>query len=262
MVLQPRKGHRCGSRRKACPANYSTGQRWASCPGRDGRVHGFVTPHCQRVLAMSPQPSVAEARSQVEALLGEVGRATPTEGELAAIAAVHRKGAVNLRHYLALRAHDVRRLQNSLAELGLSSLGRAEGHVQATLLAVHRALTRLQGESDGTNALVGPNFQEARPALGSNADALLGPAPEGRAVRVMVTADAGLAQNADSVRALVERGMSCLRINCAHDSAEVWTRIAGHLRRAEQQLGVSCRLLMDLGGPRFGPAHSSPGPPS
>lgn len=209
---------------------------------------------------MFSRPSVAEALSQVEALLGDIGRATPTEGELAALAPIHRKGAVNLRHYLALRAHDVRKLQNSLAELGLSSLGRAEGHVQATLLAVHRALTRLQGAPDGTNALVGPNFQEARAALGSQADALLGPAPEGRAVRIMVTADASLAEDADAVRGLVERGMSCLRINCAHDGADVWTRIAGHLRRAEQQLGVSCRLLMDLGGPKIRTGPLEPGP--
>jgi len=209
---------------------------------------------------MSPRPAVPEALSQVEALLSEVGRATPTEGELAALAAVHRKGAVNLRHYLALRVHDVRKLQNSLAELGLSSLGRAEGHVQATLLAVHRALTRLHGGSDGTHVLDGPDFQEAHVALGAQADALLGPAPEGRAVRIMVTADAGLAEDAASVRALVECGMSCLRINCAHDGSEVWTRIAGHLRSAERQLGVSCRLLMDLGGPKIRTGPLEPGP--
>jgi len=209
---------------------------------------------------MSSRPSIAEAVSEVEALLSEVGRATPTDGELAGLAAVHRKGAVNLRHYLALRAHDVRKLQNSLAELGLSSLGRAEGHVQATLLAVHRALTRLRGGSDGTHTLVGPDFQQARESLGSHADELLGPAPEGRAVRIMVTADASLADDSASVRALLERGMSCLRINCAHDGSEVWTRIAGHLRSAERQLGVSCRLLMDLAGPKLRTGPLEPGP--
>src|SRR5271165_679553 len=153
---------------------------------------------------MSSRRSVAEALSQVEELLEEVRRASPTESELASLAPVHRKGAVNLRHYLALRVHDVRHLQNTLAELGLSSLGRAEGHVQATLSAVRRALARLHGTVDPTRPLAGPDFHEARAALSAHADALLGPAPEGRAVRIMVTADASLADNPDTVRALVE----------------------------------------------------------
>ena len=209
---------------------------------------------------MSTRPSVAEALSQVDELLAEVTAATPTDDELASLAPVHRKGAANLRHYLALRVHDVRQLQNMLAELGLSSLGRAEGHVQATLLAVRRALARLHGVANPDRALLGPDFREARAALNENADKLLGPAPEGRAVRIMVTADASLADNPAAVRALVERGMSCLRVNCAHDGAEVWTRIAGHLRAAERQLGVSCRLLMDLGGPKIRTGPLEPGP--
>jgi hypothetical protein len=36
-----------------------------------------------------------------------------------------------LIHYLALRRHDIRRLQEQLAALGLSSLGRMESHVLA-----------------------------------------------------------------------------------------------------------------------------------
>ncbi len=207
----------------------------------------------------SPSP-VSEALTQVEALLAEVARATPTTGELASIAPVHRKGAINLRHYLALRVHDVRQLQNRLAELGLSSLGRAEGHVQSTLLAVHRALARLQGTSTPSQKLLGPDFREARTALTEHADALLGPAPEGRAVRIMVTADASLADSPEAVRALVERGMSCLRINCAHDGSDVWGRIATHLRAAGQALGVPCRLLMDLGGPKIRTGPLEPGP--
>ena len=39
----------------------------------------------------------------------------------------------NMRAYLALRAHDNRELQRALARLGLSSLGRSEAHVLATL---------------------------------------------------------------------------------------------------------------------------------
>lgn len=46
------------------------------------------------------------------------------------------QSARNLLHYLALRRRDLRPLQQRLAALGLSSLGRAESHVLATVDAV------------------------------------------------------------------------------------------------------------------------------
>ncbi len=210
---------------------------------------------------MSPS-SASATLSQLDSLLGEVERATPSSTELQALASPHRAGAVNLRHYLALRSHDLRRLQQTLAELGLSSLGRAEGHVEATLRAVRRALRGLDGQgAAAVETLRGPDFDEGRSALARNAEALLGPAPEGRAVRIMVTADASLAEDPSAVRALVNRGMGILRINCAHDGPEVWTRIAAHVRAAEKASGHPCRILMDLGGPKIRTGPLSPGPP-
>src|SRR5262245_24608005 len=222
----------------------------------------FTPPSPEGVSApgMSP-PLVADTLAQLESLLSGVERATPSEEEREPLAHSHRAGAVNLRHYLALRRHDLRNLQQALAELGLSSLGRAEGHVEATLRVVRRALRALGGLPPIDEQLRGPDFGEARRALLRNAEALLGAAPPGRAVRIMVTADAGLAHDPDAVRALLERGMSILRINCAHDGPEVWTRIAGHLRAAERATGRPCRILMDLGGPKIRTGPLQPGPP-
>jgi pyruvate kinase len=45
----------------------------------------------------------------------------------------HRDSAINLVHYLGLRRKDIRPLQQRLSELGLSSLGRTESHVLASL---------------------------------------------------------------------------------------------------------------------------------
>jgi pyruvate kinase len=206
------------------------------------------------------QPSAAPTLSQLESLLGDVERATPSAGELEAVAREHRAGAVNLRHYLALWRLDLRQLQQTLAELGLSSLGRAEGHVEATLRAVRRALRAIEGAPRLDEQLRGPDFGQASNALSRNAEALLGPAPPGRAVRIMVTAHSALAGDADAVRALVDRGMGILRINCAHDGPEVWTRIAGHLRAAERATGRACCILMDLGGPKIRTGPLQPGP--
>ena len=48
----------------------------------------------------------------------------------------HRASARNLIHYLALRGYDLRPLQARLARQGLSSLGRSEARVLATVDAV------------------------------------------------------------------------------------------------------------------------------
>src|SRR5262245_27674500 len=71
---------------------------------------------------------------------------------LDAVPAADRPSVRNLLHYLALRRHDVRHLQRELARGGLSSLGRAEAHVLATLDAV---LARL-GVVASTDASTGP----------------------------------------------------------------------------------------------------------
>ncbi len=207
------------------------------------------------------EPPIAETLSQLELLIRELELATPSAETLARIDPSHRPGAVNLRHYLALRSHDLRGLQHVLAELGLSSLGRAEGHVEATLRAVRRALRALRGQTSPEESPSGPDFASARAALARNAEALLGPAPAGRAVRIMVTAEAALAETPSAVRELLERGMGILRINCAHDRPEVWTRIASHVRAAEKSTGRPCRILMDLGGPKIRTGPLRPGPP-
>ncbi|HLH31775.1 MAG TPA: pyruvate kinase, partial [Terriglobia bacterium] len=50
------------------------------------------------------------------------------------------------------------------------------------------------------------------------------------------------------------------RINCAHDDRSMWERMVRHIRRAEKALGQTCRIEMDLGGPklRTGPIEAGP----
>ncbi|PKO59764.1 MAG: pyruvate kinase, partial [Betaproteobacteria bacterium HGW-Betaproteobacteria-17] len=62
------------------------------------------------------------------------------------------------------------------------------------------------------------------------------------------------------VHNLLQQGMDCMRINCAHDDAAAWARMIGHLRQAEQSLGRSCRIVMDLAGPKLRTGPLEPGP--
>src|SRR6516165_3385945 len=58
----------------------------------------------------------------------------------------HRDSARNLAHYIALRRHDVRDLQERLTAEGLSSLGRVEADVLGAVHGVLHVLNRLLGK--------------------------------------------------------------------------------------------------------------------
>jgi pyruvate kinase len=57
----------------------------------------------------------------------------------------YRHSARNLLHYISLRQNDIRAMQDDLAELGLTRLGRAEPHVMGSLDAVLATLHALAG---------------------------------------------------------------------------------------------------------------------
>jgi pyruvate kinase len=168
-------------------------------------------------------------------------------------------GARNLAHYLALRRHDLRPLQERLAALGLSSLGRAEPQVLASVDRVIEVLQRLAGRP-GVAAAVQAQAPADRSPLARHTEALFGPPPARRGTRIMVTLPAEAAADAGLVRALVDAGMDVARINCAHDDAPAWTAMAGHVRAAARRAGRDVRILMDLGGPKIRTGPIAPGP--
>jgi pyruvate kinase len=195
--------------------------------------------------AMSPPELIAEL-SQLERELIESAGSSPA---LAEVHPAQKDSAENLLHYLTLRLRDLRPLQAELSRNGLSSLGRAEPHVLPTLQAVRRALTALAREEDGdvpATAKSPPTDWGAGPALlNRNTEALLGPPPSQRSARIMVTMPSEAADDPVLVRDLLRHGMDCMRINCAHDDAAAWLRMIDNLRRAERDLGRTCRVSMD-----------------
>jgi pyruvate kinase len=185
------------------------------------------------------------------------------EDHLRAACEEHRESARNLAHYIALRRHDIRDLQERLTAQGLSSLGRAEADVLGAVDALLRVLDRLAGNQEHE-----PDAEEAskRAAfrgwdlLESNTEALLGRAPTERNVRIMVTMPSEAAIDFGLVRDLLLNGMNCMRVNCAHDGPKEWTAMISNLKRAIQETGRECRVHMDLGGPKLRTGALQPGP--
>ena len=173
----------------------------------------------------------------------------------------HKQSAKNFLHYLALRQRDLRPLQERLARFGLSSLGRSESHVLATLDAVLKVLNQLARCESGLPEEKDSDFAAGRCALERNTITLLGPKPAGRDGRIMVTMPSEAASDYHLVRDLVDAGMDCMRINCAHDNEHTWASMVENLKRAKAELNRDCRILMDLPGPklRTGPIEPLPG---
>jgi len=160
--------------------------------------------------------------------------------------------ARNLLQYLALRGNDLRELQDPLAALGLSSLGRTEGHVQASVDAVLDALSALAGHPPAPPSSPAPmGFVRSREVLAARTAALLGPVPRRRPTRIMVTMPTEAASDAALVREMLVAGMDCMRINCAHDAAPDWRAMRDNLRRAEADTRRSARVVVDLPGPKL-----------
>jgi pyruvate kinase len=164
----------------------------------------------------------------------------------------HRASARNFAHYLRLRQSDRRPLQESLARVGLSSLGRAESHVLANLDKVLGILHRMTGKPWRPPLQDEPaGMGSSRKLLERHTDELLGAPPPGRAVRIMVTLPSEAAADFGLIRQLVQSGMDIARINCAHDGPDAWRAMAANVRRAARAERRPVRILMDVGGPKL-----------
>jgi len=180
--------------------------------------------------------------------------------DLSAVAPAHAASAQNLVHYLELRRHDLRALQDRLAAVGLSSLGRAESCVAATLAGVMELLSRSCGIPPRQPPDHRMTLEASRRRLVSGTRQLLGKSCHGRRVRILVTLPSEAADDAELVRTLVRSGMNAARINCAHDDAPAWERMIAHVRQAAAEQSVECRVLMDLPGPKLRTGALEPGP--
>jgi pyruvate kinase len=181
---------------------------------------------------------------------------------IARVPEARRESARNLVHYVALRQHDLRRLQHDLAQLGLSSLGRSESWVRGSVIQasrrVHEALALRGSDAAGREAVRLGNesrgimsWESANTRLHTSTQEILGPRPDGRHIYVMVTAPSADEADQAWMSRMLLVGMNVLRVNCAHEGPKEWTRLLGALDGARRETGKPCRVLMDLAGPKI-----------
>ena len=172
------------------------------------------------------------------------------------------ESACNLAHYLAMRQFDLRHLQDRLAQAGLSSLGRAEASVLSTLDSLIEILKRATEKhylpDEKKTGEYG--FNCGQQLLKQHTIELFGPIHEHGRAHVMVTLTTEASLDYSLVSSLLEKGMTCARINCAHDDPVIWQGMIRNIRRAEIETRRSCRILMDLAGHKIRTGPIAPGP--
>lgn len=203
-------------------------------------------------MAHAPDPAalldrVLALRADVERQVGAVLPSWP----LADAPDDVRASAANLVRYLALRRHDLADLQQDLALLGLSSLGRAESRVGPQLDAVAWALAGLARRPDGPPPPTADDLRAGASLLERRAREAFGPPPGDRRVRVLATLPSTAATDPDVARRLVAAGADAVRINAAHDTPSDWLAMAARVRAAAESLGRHVAIEFDLAGPKM-----------
>ena len=181
---------------------------------------------------------------------------------LAAIAPAYGPSASNLLHFIAFHRSNHPGLVTALRERGLSSLEGCDGHLAASLGAVIGVLEHLEGQPPLPNPQpAGPSHRQSLELQRSHSQALFGPSADLGSRVIMVTLPAEAAHHPTLIPELVEAGMGIARINCAHDAPAIWQRCIEQVRLANQATGRSCRVAMDLAGPklRTGALPEAPG---
>jgi pyruvate kinase len=125
-----------------------------------------------------------------------------------------------------------------------------ESHVFANINAIIDLL-RCALSHHTSEEILPPSEALGSAQLENNTNNLFGKPPLHRRVRIMVTMPGEMADDYSLVKDMLTHGMDCARINCAHDTPDVWARMIEQIDLARRETGRHCRILMDLGGPKL-----------
>ena len=173
---------------------------------------------------------------------------------------IYHKSALNLVHYLAFRSFDVEKLQNHLRYMGLPGIADAEAHVMSSLVSLQTIVNHLCGLPVVDKPAGVISIKKSEKLLKSNTDLLFGYKSTNRWTRIMVTLPTSAAHDYALINRLVKLGMNSARINCAHDDPAVWTQMIEHIKRSNKASKKSCKIVMDLAGPKLRTGAMKPGP--
>ena len=157
----------------------------------------------------------------------------------------------NLQAYIKLRSLDLRELQNNLANLGLSSLGRAQSCVINSInqdILILSKLLHIPYEQT-QNDLDVLNYDDAKNIMLKNSE-VFGKSDLSFKTKVMVTLPSEASTSPELISKLIANGTSVFRINTAHDSAVTWNKMASYIKEESFKQNKDTKIYVDLAGPK------------
>lgn len=164
----------------------------------------------------------------------------------------YRASAKNLYRYLLLRSGDIRGIQGTLSELGISSLGSAAGYVYenvSSALHLVKLLNHKPWQKDLSIGSIG--FSGSNKLLVDHTNTLFSSDTKGHETEIMVTMPDEAATDKDLLKRLFLAGMGIARINLSHGNVGLWENIIKNLKSVTGELNLPLRIYMDLPGPKI-----------
>ncbi|MEH7124256.1 pyruvate kinase [Bacillus sp. JJ1773] len=151
----------------------------------------------------------------------------------------------NLKAFLKLRDIYSEKLDFTLLQEGLSSFSTIHPHIH---YSIEKMLNNLEFIDQSSTYDLCPHMsnqikQDRNKGLFGRTE-----------TSVMVTLHSSMLQNQKIIKDLLHHGMNIARINCAHDSPEIWKKLVDCVREAELELGQErnlCKIHMELAGPKI-----------
>ncbi len=160
----------------------------------------------------------------------------------------------NFIHYLSLRTFKLKKLQQQLSNIGLSSIGSSEAYNLANIDNLIALLTAYNAKSIKRKKRLDKHplsFFSSRKILDKNTIDLIGKPGKGLNTQVMITLPSDASTDETLILDLLNAGMNIARINCSHDGPEVWKAMIEKIKAARKDTGFDCKIHMDLGGPKL-----------
>ncbi len=164
----------------------------------------------------------------------------------------YRFSAKNLYRYLILRDFDLRKIHDSLSDLGISAMRSGEGYVFANVLLSLRLLNLILGhEMQDDFDIEYKGYRKSKKMLRRHANELFNKAQKKHFTEIMVTMPTEAAEDVDLLRSLVDAGMETARINCSHDDIPVWKKMIANIQAVSKELKKDVKIYMDMSGPKI-----------
>ncbi|MDQ1264335.1 MAG: pyruvate kinase [Campylobacterota bacterium] len=151
---------------------------------------------------------------------------------------------LNMKQYLNLRKYDFSHFQDDLTKVGLSSFGRSQAHIEASVIVALRMLSHALGR-DVVLSEPHLSYEASHAIMEKNATIFSSSSDK---TKIMITVPSNYNEEEDWFTPLCDEGVHLFRINTAHDDVEVWADMAKAIKEVKNK---TAKIYVDLAGPKI-----------